>query len=126
MKLTRIILALAIIFLGLVHIGFTPVFYPGMRIDSMWFAGTGLALALLGLVNCLLIGRTECWAKISGAVANFAALTLLVMIAITIREAHAWFGAILALGLFIMGIVGAGDQCCTSSCCCHKDEAKPE
>lgn len=119
MKLTRIIFALTTAFLGLVHIGFTPVFYPGMRIDSLWFAGTGLSLIFLGLVNALLMGRTERWTKICGAVANFAALTLMTMIALTIHEAHAWFGCILALGLFIMGIVDNGGSCSKCDCKCE-------
>lgn len=119
MKLTRIILALTTAFLGLVHIGFTPVFYPGMRIDSMWFAGTGLALIFLAFANVLLLGRTERWTKICGAVANFAVVTLMTMIAITLGEAHAWFAAALALGLFVTGIIDNGSCCCQCSC---KDE----
>lgn len=120
MKLTRIILAITTAFLGLVHLGFTPVFYPGWRIDSLWFAGTGLTLVILAFTNALLLGRQERWTKICGAVANFAALTLMTMIAVTLREGHAWFACALVLGLFVTGILDSG-SCSCGKCCCESD-----
>ena len=122
MKLARIILAITTAFLGLVHVGFTPVFYPGWRIDSLWFAGTGFALILLALVNVLLLGRRELWIKICGAAANFILLTLMTMIAITLREGHAWFACVLVFGLFVTGILDTG--ACCSSCKCGGNEGK--
>jgi hypothetical protein len=122
MKLIRIIFALMTAFLGAVHIGFTPVFYPGCRLDSMWFAGTGLALVFVGLANGLLIGRSELWTKICGGIANFAALTLMTMVAIMLRQPHAWLACLLILGLFVMGVIDAG---CCPKCSCGCKEDKP-
>jgi hypothetical protein len=105
MKKLRQILALILALLGLVHICFTPVFYPGCSLDSLWFAGTGFSLVFLGLANVLLIGRKELWTRISGAVANFAALTFTTMLAIMLPQPHAWLACALVLGLFVTGIL---------------------
>jgi hypothetical protein len=46
-------LAVSILYgiLGIIHTSFTPVFYKAMTEDAMWFAGTGLSLLFLGLLN---------------------------------------------------------------------------
>src|SRR5512145_567414 len=40
-----------VLLLGCGHILATPAFYPGFTAESLWFAGTGLALVFLGLFN---------------------------------------------------------------------------
>jgi hypothetical protein len=42
---------LVIVVLGVGHTAFTPVFVPGLNQGSIWFAGGGLALLVLGLFN---------------------------------------------------------------------------
>jgi len=106
MKKLRVILSLLIALLGLAHMCFTPVFYPGWTLDSLWFASTGIALIFMGLANYLLIGRNETWLRICGAVANFSMLTILAMVAVIIGGApHALVGVALALGLFVAAAV---------------------
>ena len=100
MKKTRYILSILTAILGVAHVAFTPMFYHYCTIDAMWFAGTGLSLVFLGLANALLIGRNEKWTRIAGLVANFAALTLMTMIAVILKQPQAWLGCILTLGLF--------------------------
>ena len=40
--------------LGVVHTSLTPVFYDEFSADPMWFAGTGLAMSLIGILNITL------------------------------------------------------------------------
>ena len=110
MKHIRRTLAGLVALLGLVHIAFTPVFYPGWGLSALWFAGTGLALVVLGFANALLVGRTEKWANLCGAAANFASLTLLAMVAIQLGQLHAWVGVALVFGLFATGVLDASPK----------------
>jgi hypothetical protein len=121
MKTTRIVLSAFIALLGLVHICFTAQMYPGWHIDAFWFAGTGLALIFMGLFNALLIGRTECWTRLCGAVANFAGLALLLFVALNLGVAQGWLSVILAAGLFATSIVdGHACSCGCGKCECEK------
>jgi hypothetical protein len=43
--------AYVLVALGTGHTLLTPIFYPGFSADALWFAGTGLALLFLGLLN---------------------------------------------------------------------------
>jgi len=109
-KTTRIVLSALISLLGVVHIAFTPVFYPGWGLDSLWFAGTGLGLVILGLMNALLVGRREKWTILLGAGANFASLTLLSMLAVTLGASRRAVGVALALGLFATGVLDSSNK----------------
>jgi hypothetical protein len=40
-----------LITLGVIHTSLTPVFYDGFLAEPMWFAGTGLAMSLIGILN---------------------------------------------------------------------------
>lgn len=46
--------------LALVHIGFTPIATDLFSPDALWFAGTGLALLLLAIINFAHIGLGPC------------------------------------------------------------------
>jgi hypothetical protein len=51
MKLVHQISSWVILLLGVGHMTATPAFYPGFTAEALWFAGTGLALVFLGLLN---------------------------------------------------------------------------
>jgi len=51
MKTVHRISAYIIVGLGLIHTLATPIFYSGFTEDGLWFAGTGLGLVFLGLLN---------------------------------------------------------------------------
>jgi len=43
-----------LIALGIVHIALTPVFYGRFSLGAQWFAGAGLAIIFVGLLNITL------------------------------------------------------------------------
>lgn len=60
MKSVNWILVLLALSLGLVHILCTPFLYESFNADAVWFAGNGLLLINLGLLN---LARTLCDSK---------------------------------------------------------------
>jgi hypothetical protein len=48
-----LVLSVAIIALGVVHIAATPHFFPHLTAGAVWFASGGLALVLTGALNLL-------------------------------------------------------------------------
>ena len=47
--------------LGVIHTALTPLFYDRFSPDALWFAGTGLALVFLGLLNLVAERVWELW-----------------------------------------------------------------
>ncbi len=47
------VVAWAIGGIGLLHIGVTPLAYPGWTMSAMWFASGGLAMVFLAMLNLL-------------------------------------------------------------------------
>ncbi len=51
MRKLDIISTVVVLFMGVGHTVFTPIFVPGWTVAAAWFLGSGLALILLGLLN---------------------------------------------------------------------------
>jgi hypothetical protein len=51
MKKLYIIICILYCILGIIHAALTPVFYKLNSLEALWFAGTGLSLVFLGLLN---------------------------------------------------------------------------
>jgi hypothetical protein len=50
-----LIVAIAIMALGTLHIIVTPRFYKGLTIDTLWFISGGLTLIFLAFLNIILV-----------------------------------------------------------------------
>ena len=53
MRIVYLVLSLAIIALGMVHIAATPHFFPHLTPGALWFASGGWAIILTGALNLL-------------------------------------------------------------------------
>src|SRR5215211_8646183 len=83
--------------LGVVHTALTPVFYGRFSLGALWFAGSGLAMIFVGLVNLTLgrdagrdrVVRTYCYA------ANLLTLFFGILIVTLDPEPQVIFGLVL-------------------------------
>ena len=92
---------------GAMHLGITVLAYrPVLKLPALWFAGTGVAIMLIGTVTLLArnapAGSMERWVA---AAANAAGL----VIAVVYEMLNAWSEprGYVEIGLFSMGIVAA-------------------
>ena len=92
---------------GAMHLGITFLAYrPLFRLTALWFAGTGVAIILIGVVTLLArnarAGSAERW---MAAAANAAGL----VIAVVYEMLNAWSEprGYVEIGLFSMGLVAA-------------------
>lgn len=100
MKKSHLTFSILTILLGLIHVGFTRIFYgPLISIEALWFAGTGLALAFLGVANIFLSGRPERSLKWLGALSNLAGLVFITTVAVILKEPQGYLGSVLVLGM---------------------------
>lgn len=99
-KIYRIFSYLTIVS-GIIHIGFTPVFYSSLSINAIWFIGTGLAVCFLGLLNLSdLISEDNIVLRIS-IVSNILFFIFSISCAIAVNEPHAYLFILIIFGLLI-------------------------
>jgi len=95
-----------LIILGLVHVCMTPVLYKTFDLQSLWFAGTGLAFVFLGLFNFSRISSKDILVKIHCTVANVLALVYGVFLVIKlVDKPHVWFSLFVLVFLFILSLL---------------------
>ena len=92
---------------GAAHLGITALAYrPLLRIDAVWFAGTGVALILIGVVTLLArnapAGSMERWAA---AGANTAGLVIAVAYSVLNRWSEP--RGLIEIAIFSVGLVAA-------------------
>jgi hypothetical protein len=98
LKRVDLILAGLLVALGVLHTVLTPVFHALYSLQSLWFAGTGLALLFLGLLQWLRISNLT----IASASISFgAALTLAIVFLLVSFKLHGW------LGFSVTGLIAA-------------------
>jgi len=92
---------------GALHLAITPFAYrPVFKLTAVWFAGTGVAIVLIGVVTLLArkapAGSMERWVA---AAANVAGLVIAAAYSVLNewREPRGW----VEIALFSMGVVGA-------------------
>lgn len=83
--------------LGVVHAALTPVFYGRFTLGALWFAGSGLAMIFVGLLN-LTLGRDagrDRLVRVYCHAANLLTLFFGVLIVTLAREPQVIFGLML-------------------------------
>jgi hypothetical protein len=91
-----------VLLLGIVHTALTPVSYPGLSAETLWFAGTGVMLIALALLN-MSIRHAPIRSLVFGSIiVNAAAFVLAVLAASVIRQPQALL-LVLFLGSCLAG-----------------------
>ncbi len=91
-----------LLLIGVVHTALTPLFYDQFSPEALWFAGTGLALVYLSLLNIMAERSRADWMLKICVAANLAGLIYGVLIVFALPEIQAF------ISLFIFLAVTAG------------------
>lgn len=95
------VLSVLLVVLGACHTALTGAFYPPLTPDGAWFAGTGLALVFLGLLN--LVGARAAGAPPAPTlVANGLGLAYMVLVVAVLPEGQAFVALGLMAGLGLL------------------------
>ena len=94
-----------ILFLGIGHTLVTPMFYPAFSEDALWFAGTGLALLFLGLLNWVAIRANMRWIYRCVVPANMIGGVFITAVAIRVPEIQAILAAVAVWTMTVTSIV---------------------
>ncbi|MBN1888480.1 MAG: hypothetical protein JW850_10835 [Thermoflexales bacterium] len=105
MRLFYRITAYALSLLGVLHTVLTPLFYDRLSPDALWFAGTGLALVFLGLLNLVAERTWQAWAIHICIAANVVACIYGILIVIALPEIQAYVAAIIFIAIVIASIL---------------------
>ncbi len=93
--------------MGITHIALTPVFYKTYTVDSLWFAGTGLAFVLLGGLNLaglkFINDKEFRWIVF----ANILMLTFVGLLALKLGEPQGYAALILLHGVMLASAAAA-------------------
>lgn len=97
-------LTAALTTMGVGHILLTPVYYRHESgLNQTWFAGTGLGLAFLGMLN-LARTRGDATARGLSKVANPAGLLFLAVLAARLRAPQTFVALAITLGLTALAL----------------------
>lgn len=99
------IATILLIILGFIHIILTPIFYKTFDLDSLWFAGTGLAFLFLGFINIFRIRTTEMFIKKLCSLGNAMAFVYCILIVLKLSEPQAFVSLIVLLIIFGLSLV---------------------
>jgi len=90
--------------LGMGHTLLTPIFFPRFSADALWFAGTGLSLLFLGLLNIITERISEQSLKRLCIGANLIGTVFIILVTITVPELQAVLTVLAVLGTTIGSI----------------------
>jgi hypothetical protein len=90
--------------IGVIHIALTPLFYDRFSPDALWFAGTGLALMFLCLLNIISERSCEIWILKTCVAANLVGLIYGTLIVVALPEIQAFISLFIFLAVTIGSI----------------------
>jgi hypothetical protein len=90
-----------LLLIGVLHTALTPLFYDRFSPDALWFAGTGLALVYLSLLNIVAERRREGWMLKLCTAANLAGLIYGALIVFALPEIQAFISLFIFLAVTI-------------------------
>ena len=105
MRLFYRIAAYSLSSLGVIHTALTPLFYDRFSPDALWFAGTGLALVFLGLLNLVAERIWQAWAINVCIAANLVGCVYGILVAIALPEIQAYVAAAIFIAVVIASIL---------------------
>jgi hypothetical protein len=92
-----------LLLIGVIHTALTPLFYDRFSPDTLWFAGTGLALVYLSLLNLMAERSRVDWMLKICVAANLAGLIYGALIVFALPEIQAF----ISLFIFLAVTVGS-------------------
>jgi hypothetical protein len=90
-----------LLLIGVLHTALTPLFYDRFSPDALWFAGTGLALVYLSLLNIVAERSRERWMLKLCIAANLAGLIYGALIVFVLPEIQAFISLFIFLAVTI-------------------------
>jgi hypothetical protein len=91
----------ALIALGTVHALGTRVFYDGLSPGAIWFAGTGLSLVFLGILNLVATAAASSRAWLLCRIANLIGAAFGLLAVLAVPEPQAYLGLLLLVMLVV-------------------------
>lgn len=88
-----------LLLIGVIHTALTPLFYDKFSPDALWFAGTGLALAFLSLLNIVAERKREGWMLKICVAANLTGLVYGILIVLALPEFQAYISLLIFLAV---------------------------
>lgn len=104
MKTMYAICMYLLVALGTGHTLLTPIFYPSFLPDALWFAGTGLSLLFLGLLNIVTERLSDRNFRNLNISANIIGTIYIILVAIAVPEFQALLAVLAVLGTTIGSI----------------------
>lgn len=105
MKKCYVIVSISVVLLGIVHVLCTTFFYHSFSLDALWFAGTGMGVSAIGLLNFSAIKADSSQLYIITILSNIVCSILLVMITSVIGfEIQAIAGIVLIMSTLVLSI----------------------
>jgi hypothetical protein len=104
MRLFYKVITYLLMLLGVIHTALTPMFYKDFSLGAVWFAGAGLALIYLGLLNIAAERIYRDWILTICIVANFISTAFGVFIIFVLPEIQAIIALVLFLAITISSI----------------------
>ena len=104
MKIVYLIASILFSILGIIHTACTPVFYNLNSLDALWFAGTGLALFVLGLFNIATLKSTNKPGYNLCILCNVLSFIFYLFITIRLGEPQAFIGIFLLLVMLVESV----------------------
>jgi hypothetical protein len=100
---------LVLLVMGVGHTALTPAFAPGWTPAALWFAGSGLAIALLGLLNAARLRAAAAVKPLAAmsALANLVALAWIAWAIVVLAVPQAYVVAVAVAGTTVSSIVDA-------------------
>ena len=105
MRLAFRITAYSLSSLGVIHTALTPLFYDRFSPDALWFAGTGLALVFLGLLNIVAERVWEVWALNVCIAANLIGCVYGILVVLALPEIQAYVGLVIFIAVVIASVL---------------------
>ncbi|MBN2091898.1 hypothetical protein JW964_19940 [candidate division KSB1 bacterium] len=94
-----------LVILGVIHTSLTPLFYKTFSVDALWFAGTGLSLVFLGLLNIAALKTSIKSVYQICIFANIICTIYFAIIVIVLPEPQAFIGVLFIVSVLIGSIV---------------------
>ncbi len=97
-----------LLLIGVIHTALTPVFYDKFSPDALWFAGTGLALIFLSLLNIMAERLYLPWMLNLCVAANLLSCVYILLVVIALPEIQAFAALLIVLAVAIGSIFARG------------------
>lgn len=112
LRILHKISSVLLVALGVVHAALTPIFYGRFSHNALWFAGSGLAMIFVGLLNLTLgrdVGRDRL-VRLSCYAANLLTLGFGLLFVTLDREPQVIFGLVLIVLMTVTAFTIRGAQ----------------